>query len=172
MMIMIMANTKFQTSSITISFKGGSQCDVHRLVLPSFGQHRQLRQGAAILQGCPHPHLNHSPVVFMLILIVIRVHQFINNSSARLSFSSILIPFSPSFPCSSSSWSSSSCSSLLINPSQEQVLQGCLLLHHHEGHPHLVHVLLLILVDQLIKSIIISFLISLFVTIISWCSQS
>ena len=78
-------------------------------------------------------------------------------------------------------WSSSSSSSLLIksiilvlihvhqfiNPSRA-FLQGCLLLHHHEGHPHLVFVLNLILAHQLIKSIIISFLISLVITIISW----
>ena len=114
-----MAITTFKTSPITTTFKGGSQCDVHRLVLPSLGQHRQLRQGAAVLQGSLHPLPN---PIFSLILILmpIFVHQSIKNSSARLSSSSILIPFLPSFSFSwsSSSWSSSSCSSFLINPSR------------------------------------------------------
>ena len=102
-----MAITTFKTSPITTTFKGGSQCDVHRLVLPSLGQHRQLRQGAAVLQGSLHPLPN---PIFSLILILmpIFVHQSIKNSSARLSSSSILIPFLPS----------SSCSSFLINPSR------------------------------------------------------
>ena len=160
MMIMIMANTKFQTSSITISFKGGSQCDVHRLVLPSLGQHRQLRQGAAVLQGCLHPHPNHPPVVFMLILILICVHQFIKNSCTRLSSSSSSSHFYPrshDHHCSGLHPHAHPCSPI----HQEhfcKVVFFCIIMK--------AMVLVLILVDQLIKSIIIAFPIPLVITII------
>ena len=148
-----MAITTFKTSPITTTFKGGSQCDVHRLVLPSLGQHRQLRQGAAVLQGSLHPLPN---PIFSLILILmpIFVHQSIKNSSARLSSSSILIPFLPS----------SSCSSFLINPSRTVLSSSSSSWRPSSSglHPQ---------PHQLIKSIIISFLISLVITIISWWSQ-
>ena len=164
-----MAITTFKTSPITTTFKGGSQCDVHRLVLPSLGQHRQLRQGAAVLQGSLHPLPN---PIFSLILILmpIFVHQSIKNSSARLSSSSILIPFLPSFSFSwsSSSWTSSSCSSFLTNPSWTVLSSSSSSWRpsssgpRPQPHPY----------SSLIKSIIISFLISLVITIISWWSQS
>ena len=51
---------------------GGPQCDVHRPLLPTIGQHWQLSQGPTVLQGsssskCHHCHHCHPPHVMMMV---------------------------------------------------------------------------------------------------------